>query len=368
MAAVKNADLADLIATTLSDLPKQEFEVEWNNQDYEFSRIYQKDSIVIDGGTDIKRKLMLDNTGAARYRRLYDTDEPKVGDVMTTITVPWTQISTDYSWDELEILHNKNDAKGFVDLLKTRRIDGKWSLADLIENRGWMTPTNATDDLFPYGVPYYLNLLDNGITSTGDFIAKTVRYQDTTTGTSVAGLDANASGNSKWKNYAFTYVNIDNLFLKNTRKAFIKTRFKAPMTINDPADKRSLQKRVYAKSDTVVALQELLDAKDDNHKPIDLMGGVLSRTQSSVLLNGIPVIFIPQLDDGADPSVSFNPIFCVDFSKFVPIVHAGYWMEEKEPMTDRGQHTTFTVFLDGAHNNLVTSRRKLGWVAHTVTS
>ena len=140
------------------------------------------------------------------------------------------------------------------------------------------------------------------------------------------------------------------------------------MSVNDPSDKRSLQKRLYAKSDIVVALQELLDAKDDNHKAVDLMGGVLSRTNASVLLNGVPVTFIPQLDDGADPTVSFDPIFCVDFSKFVPITHTGYWMVEKDPITDRGQHTSYTTFLDGAHNNLCLSRRKLGWVAHTVTS
>ena len=39
--AVKNSDLADLIAITLNDLPKQEFEVAWDSQDYEFCRIYQ---------------------------------------------------------------------------------------------------------------------------------------------------------------------------------------------------------------------------------------------------------------------------------------------------------------------------------------
>lgn len=366
--SVKRSDLADLIATTLADLPQQEFEVEWTNQDYEFSRIYQEDKIVIDGGTQIQRNVVLDHSGAARYRRLYDTDEPTVNQVQKQITVPWTQISTDYSWDELEILNNKNNAKGFVNLMKSRRIDGKWSLADLIEDRGWMTPTSATDDLYPYGVSYYLNLANNAVESSGDFIGQTIRYQNATTGTTCAGLDAGDSDFAKWRNYAFTYENVDNLFLKRVRKAAIKTQFKAPVFINDPADKRSLQKRIYAKSDTVVALQELLDAKDDNHGSEELMGGVISRTQSSVFLNGIPVIFIPQLDDGSDPSVAFDPIYCVDFSKFIPIVHDGYWMKEGEPMTDRGQHTTFTVFLDGSHNNLVTSRRKLGWVGHKVTS
>ena len=40
---VTNDDLKDLIATTINDLPKQTFDVAWDNQDYEFCRIYQKE-------------------------------------------------------------------------------------------------------------------------------------------------------------------------------------------------------------------------------------------------------------------------------------------------------------------------------------
>ncbi|KKK50828.1 hypothetical protein LCGC14_3121130, partial [marine sediment metagenome] len=153
--SVKLADLADLIATTINDLPKQEFEVGWDNQDYEFSRIYQQERMVIDGGTQIERKVMLDNTGNARYRRAYDTDTPTVGDVIHTIKVPWTLIGTNYSWDEFEILQQKNSAKGFIRLMKVKRIDGLWAFANLVEDRAWKTPTSATDDLYPFGVPYY---------------------------------------------------------------------------------------------------------------------------------------------------------------------------------------------------------------------
>lgn len=361
---VKNSQLADLIATTLEDLPKQEFEVEWTNQDYEFCRIYQNERMQIDGGTEIKRNVMLDNTGNARYRRLYDTDEPSVGDVQKTITVPWTQIGTNYSWDKLEILRNKNSEKGFVNLMESRRVDGLWSLADLIEDRAWLTPTNSSDDLYPYGIPYYINLLNTGTTTAG-FSGQTITYQDATTGTTCAGIDA--STESKWRNYAAVYTAIDNSFLKKFRRAVIATRFKAPLIVNDPSDKRSAQKRVYCGLDETVALQDLLDSRDDNHKSTDLMGGVLAQVDGVVLMNRMPVVYIPQLDSTSLHPAQYNPIFCVDFSKFIPFVHDGYWMEESEPMTDRGQHTTFTVYLDGAHNNLCLSRRKCGFVLHTAT-
>jgi hypothetical protein len=39
-------------------------------------------------------------------------------------------------------------------------------------------------------------------------------------------------------------------------------------------------------------------------------------------------------------------------------------MEESKPMTDRLQHTTVTVYLDGSHNNLCLNRRTAGFVVH----
>lgn len=361
--AVKNADLADLIATTLPDLPEQYFEVMWDDPDYEFCRIYQTERMEVDGGTSIKRKLMLDETGNARYRRLFDTDEPAIGDVMQEIEVPWTQIGTHYSWDKLEIMRNRNSAKGFIRLLEVRRIDGLWSLAKLIENRAWKTPTNSSDDLNPYGVPYYINMLDADSTTAG-FNGQTIRFQDGTTSYVCAGLDANA--NVQWKNYAATYTKVNNDLLKAFRKAFMLTRFRAPIFINDPAQKRAGAKRIYCNADTAVELMDLADKRDDRVTGTEVLGNIRVDETGLVRINRLPVVYIPQLDGVTDPVTSdtTDPIYCVNFEKFIPYIQEGYWMEETEPMTDRRQHTTMTVFLDGAHNNLCTNRREAGFVMH----
>jgi len=361
--SVKNADLADLIATTMEDLPEQYFEVMWDNQDYEFCRIYQTERMEVDGGTSIKRKVMLDDTGNARYRRLFDTDEPAIGDVMQTIDVPWTQIGTHYSWDKVEIMRNKNSAKGFIRLMEVRRIDGLWSLAKLIESRAWKTPNSSTDDLNPYGVPYYINMLDADSTTAG-FSGKTIRFQDGTTSYTCAGLSADTY--DEWRNYAAVYTEVNNTLLKTFRKAFMLTRFKAPIFVNDPAQKRNAAKRVYVDADTACSLMELADMRDDNHTGKDVLGNIRVDETGLVYINRLPVIYIPQLNDVTDlvTSDTTSPIYCIDFEKFIPYVQDGYWMEESEPMTDRGQHTTFTVFLDGAHNNLCVNRRQAGFVIH----
>jgi hypothetical protein len=358
---VKNSELADLIATTLSDLPKGQFEVMWDSQGFEFCAIYQEKRRKIDGGDKIIRNVVLDRIGTASYRRLYDVDVPTVENVHKKIEVPWTQVGTNYSWDVLEIMRNKSSAKGFIDLMESRRIERLWDFAELIEERGWASPTNATDDKYPYGVPYYLNMLDAGST-TGGFSGQTIRYQDSSTGTVCAGLDAGIY--AKWRNYADVFTKIDNKFLRSLRKAFLLTRFKAPRIVNAPGQDSpggAGQVKIYVNSDQAVELMDLADKRDDNSGPGDLAGKALINGPDGVsYFNRRPVTYIPQLD-----GVAYSPIYCVDWSKLIPFVQDGYWMVEGEPMIDRGQHTTFTVFTDGCHNNLCINRRTAGFCLHT---
>jgi len=208
-------------------------------------------------------------------------------------------------------------------------------------------------------------MLDADSTTAG-FLGRRVVFQDGTTNVTCAGISADTE--TRWKNYAATYTSVNNALLEAFRTAFVKTKFKAPLIINDPAQKRNAAKRVYCDADTLVKLQTLADARDDFHRGKDVLGNIRIDDGATVYLNRLPVIYISQLDDLTNPQTSYAtataPIYCVDFEKFIPYVQDGYWMEESEPMTDRTQHTTFTVFLDGSHNNLCTNRRQAGFVIH----
>jgi hypothetical protein len=365
---VDNDQLADLIATTLKDLPKGQFEVMWDSQQFEFCKVYQENRRQIDGGTSLQRNVILDRNGRARYRRLYDTDAPTVDQNQHTIDVPWTQIGTDYSWDVVEVLRQKNSAKGFINLLESRRTERMWDLAELIEERGWLTPTSSTDKLYPYGIPYYINMLDDGST-TGGFHGKTVRYNGGTTGTVVAGIDG--ATESKWRNYADVYTKVDNSLLRKLRSAVRRTRFRPAAMIPKPGkDGVGSPLRLYAADDVVTEMEDLADKRDDANTPQDLAGKMLHNHDGTVMFNRMPLVYIPQLDGltvtGGSATVNTpDPIYCIDWSKLQPVVQDGYWMEEsKKPMTDRSQHTTLTVFLDGSHNNLCINRRTAGFVLH----
>lgn len=359
--AVDNAALLDLIATTLKDLPDNVFEVMWDSQNYEFCSIYEESRRKIDGGTSIERNVVLDETGAAHYRQLFQTDTPTVENIQRKINVPWCQLGTNYSWDILEIMRNKNSPAGYIDLMESRRMERLWGYAELLESRGWLTPTSATDNLYPYGIPYYLNMLNAAVTTAG-FSGQTIRYQDGSTGTVCANLDAAIE--AKWRNYAAVYSKVDNQLLRTLRKAFLLTRFRPPRGVKSPGnDERGPKVRIYCDADRAVELMDLADKRDDNSGPKDLAGKALIDVEGVTYFNRRPIVYIPQLD-----GVDYNPIYCVDWSKLQPIVQDGYWMNEGAPMHDRLQHTTITVYLDSCHQNLCLNRRTAGFVVHNVTA
>lgn len=353
-------ELFDLALTTLDDLPKGEFEEMWTHNDYEFARIYEQSRRQIDSGKAITRNVRLDPGGNARYRKLYDIDQPAVTDVQHQITVPWCQIGTNWSYDVFELKMNTG-AAGFIELIKSRRNSELEAYANLFEERGWKTPISATDTTHPFGVPYYLPMLDAGSTD-GGFNAQTIRFQDGSTSSICAGIDASAE--PRWRAYADTYDMVDGTLLKKIRRAIRLTKFKPPKLLSPAGDNEvGKHKSFYGNIDIVTELEELADARDDNNAPDDLMGKVkistVRTTEAGTFINRMPVVYIDLLD-----GVDHDPLYCIDWSKLQPIVFEGHWMEQSDSMSDRSQHTTLTVFLDSAHQNLCINRRTAGFTMH----
>lgn len=368
MAGVPNEALADLLSTTLEDLPNDEYEIMWDSHQFEFCQIYQKNRRKIDGGTSFQRNVILDRHGRARYRRLYDTDTPVVDQNFHEINVPWTQFGTDYSWDEMELGRNRSSVKGFINLIESRKSERMWDMSELVEERGWLTPTSASDKLYPYGIPYYLNFLDNGGT-TGGFQGKTIRYQGGTTGTNCAGIDANLE--PKWRNYADIYTKVDNGLLRKLRSAVRRTRFRpSPIVTSKGKDGVGKMVKLYTNDTVCTELEHLSDLRDDNNTPEDLAGKMLHSFDGVAHFNRMPVIMIDALEgvtvtDGGSNQFSPDPIYAVDWSKYEPYVQDGYWMKESGVIHGgTQQHTTFTVFNDTCHANVCTNRRTAGFVLH----
>ncbi len=364
---ISTDQLQDLLATTLENLPQGQFETALDYQNYPVcNQWFQADKMSSEAGTSIVRNIVLDDSGNARHVRLFQKTPINVADVHTTITAPWCHVQTHWSIERREILFNRKPAK-LIDLLKTRRQDAQMALANLLEERAWATPSSATDDLNPRGVPYWMSLRNDGVTAAtddGDFLGQTIRYTGGSSATSKAGIDGSLTANAKWRNYAAVYTAINADFVKRMRRAFHATNFKSPLLVKDLTIGPSSKFRIYMGLDELSAYEDLVTQANDN------LGRDLDPFHGATTFRRIPIIYTPQIDDftvigGSETSNTPAPIFAINHDMFYPIVQDGDWLREDGPMRDVEQNNVLTTFLDGTYQYFCKNVRQSGFVLHT---
>lgn len=349
---ISNADLLDLTATTLKNLPDMEFEVALDFQEYPVcNQWFQSDKVQVDSGISIERNIILDTSGNARHVRLYQKTAINQADVQTKITAPWCQVQTHWSIERREALRNRSPAR-YIDLLKSRRVDATVDLADLLERRAWSAPQSDSDDLNPRGLPYYLSKRQAASDDQG-FDAYTVRFAGGTTSATKGGIDGSTAANTKWRNYAATYTSVNADFVKRMRRAFHATHFKSPMLAKDLREGPAAKFRLY------MGLDELTEYEDLTTKSNDNIGRDLDPFHGNTTFRRVPIIYTPQLDADTD-----DPVYGINHAKFFPMVLDGDWMRESEPMMDVEQHNVITTFIDGSYQFFCNNVREGGFVMH----
>jgi hypothetical protein len=365
-AGVSNDALLDLIATTLPNLPRMDFEVALEYQMYPVcNQWFQGDKVQIESGTSIERNIILDTSGNARHVRLYQKTPIGVADVHHKITAPWVQVQTHWSAERRELLRNRAPAR-FIDLLKGRRIDAMLDLADLLEVRAWSTPSSASDDLNPRGLPYWLSFREDDVaasTDDGGFSAYTVRYAGGTTSTTKGGIDG--STETKWRNYASVYTAVNADFVKRMRRAFHATRFVSPTIVKDLRTGPASKNRLHMGLDELSEYEDLVTSANDN------LGRDLDPFHGMTTFRRVPIIYTPQLDDmtvesSGGTTVSPCPVYGVNHNYFYPMVQEGDWLREEGPMKDVEQHNVLTTFVDGSYQFFCKNVRQAGFVLHKI--
>jgi hypothetical protein len=362
MAGISNADLIDLTKTTLENLPEMDFEVALARTNYPaVNTWFQKDKMVIDGGTSIARNIMLDNSGNARHVRLYQRSSINQSDVQKKLTAPWVQIEGQWSIERREVLRNRGKAR-FIDLVKSKRLDAQLAMAELLETRAWLTPQNSSDDLNPRGLLYYISKLipstgsgyDALIDIAGGFSGRRVIWGDATqTLNDKAGL--NPTTLSKWRNYVDTKTGINSDFITKASRLFYATKFVSPMLAKDLSKEGSNKMRIYMGLDDIVAYGDLARKANEN------LGADLDKFHGVLAFNRIPIIHASALDADTD-----RPVYFINHDKFNPFILEGDWMQEDEPDRDPEMHNVVTTFVDGSYNYLDINVRESGGVIHNV--
>lgn len=335
MATLQADDIVDLITITQKDLGKMRWtDLSYDLQEYvALPSLLQKEKVAYGSGYGMQWNVMTGTSGATRDVGLYEVDSVNVSDVMTTGSVPWRHMTTNYAIERREIAMNTGAAQ-IVDLVKIRRHDAMVDLAKHLESRFWAKPDTSADNLRIFGVPYWIvyNATEgfNGGNPSGF-------------SSGAAGLDSSTYTN--WKNWSAQYTSVSSADLVTKwRKAATFTNFKAPHAA--PAYGQAARYGYYTNYNVVAGLESLLGGQNDD------LGYDIASMDGKVVFRGTPVTWVPHLEN-----FSGDPIYGINWGQFKPAFLSGEYLREEGPVKASNQHTVFQTHLDLTMNIMCTDRR-----------
>jgi len=266
---------------------------------------------------------------------LYEPDSVNSTDGMATANAPWRHTTTNYAFDEREVMMNRTPAR-LVDLVKTKRVMSMGSLAKKMEINMWGKPTDSSDVKTPFGIKYWV--VTN---STEGF-----------NGGNPSGFSGGAGGlssstYSNWANWTANYTSVSETdLIRKWRKAATYTEFMPPVDV--PQYNTGNQYGFYTNYDVIYLLEEAL--KDQNES----LGMDIASTDGRTLFRKTPVVWVPYLDDD-----STDPVYGINWGVFKPVFLQGMYLKEKAPRQAPNQHNVYEVFVDLTYNFICYDRRQL---------
>lgn len=343
MPAVTAEDFADLVAATLKDLGRMNFEqIAQNLQDYiVFTKWFKKNKVSFDSGIGIQKTLMNRLTGAAAHVGFMAEDQVDISDVVDQLSVPWRHANTHWGYFFQESLMNRGKSMIF-DVVKPRRADAMISLVEELENKAWASPAvdNKTE---PYGIPYWI--VKN---STTGFTGGAPSGHTTVGGVSL-------TDSPTFKNYSAQYTTSGKTdLIRKLRTAHRKCQFKSPIPGSDYSANVA-RYSMYVNETTYSEWEEVGEAQNENlGRDIAPIGG----GNYGISFRGNLISWVPKLD--ADTT---NPVYGVDHSTFFPVCLKGDYLRESKPKEAPNQHNVYQVFVDLTYNFICLNRRR-NWVMY----
>lgn len=371
---ISNSDLIDLQRTTLPLLPV-DFEVAQQNQTNEIVNEWFSDPQIEEsqGGTSIVKNIQLDNSGQAQHVRLFQQRAINQGDTQSRFTAPWCQMSFYWLIERYEALRNRGRA-AYVNLLDSRQTEALMSAANLLQQRGWLSPDSSSDDLNPQGVPFWINKIPPS-TATGynlaidnpapygDFVGRRIIYGQTGTPTYVlTNKDGiNPTTTKLFRNYAAIYTTIDAQWVKLARDLFHALNFISPRIVKDLERESPMSKyRIYMNRPTLVQYEDVATKQNDN------LGPDADRFHGATSFKRVPVAYANQLDqDNINQNTwGCDPCYFINHSKFKAYIESGNKFYRHEPMSDVLSPNTVVTWTDLSYQYMCSNVREGGGVLH----
>ncbi len=363
MAGIQIEQATDLLVATLGAFKPNQFEIALKSQTAEIvNRWFKADKKVLTGGDSVKFYLQLKRSNNATHTRLYDTDDVNVANTMSEGTVNWTHAKTAWAYDIREIAMNKGNPQRIFSILEAKIKAAHHDLIIELEEAAWRTPTSATDDLAPHGIPGWLVQADaDG--ETGDFTGFVGDY--TTSGdtesaySTVAGLACTSTTNPFWANFTADHNNLlDDSLLKLLSRATLKTKFETPTVAGEALDPKSnfSNFRYYTSSNVILELEELARKSDDR------LGYDLGKYAGATIFKGLPFKWVADLDTELTFVRGADPIYGINHNHFYPVVLSDNNFRRTKPKPQGGSHNVLQGFVDLTYAYVCDNRRTGGFL------
>lgn len=289
------------------------------------------------------------HTSASAFVKSNQVITAQLEDYMTTGSVPWRICNTHWAVDEMQELMNKGPEQ-IVNLTKVKRYSAYTDLADRLEAAFWTAPSSSSDELQPYGAPYYLTRV--GVAATPGHNGTVASGHTTTAGIS-------HSTYTGWRNWVgqYTAVTKPDLVTK-MREAVIKTSFRPPYafqaTDGSSPSKRRNRYRIFTNYDVLRQFEDMLENQNEN------LGNDLAPKDGVVMFRGTPVVYCDYLEqnDSTDPVYGFN------FDAWKIVWLRGQYMREQAPIRMPNQPMTIVTHVWNVMNFVCRNRREGGFVLY----
>lgn len=351
------AQIPGLIADTLAHYKdKSKIKIAQEYQSYFFiDQVFQEDRYDVQDGSSVEYRFITDDNGQARHANYMEGRTINLRDDTLIGSAPWTLADNVAVWEVHQIQMNKGASK-LLDTLKKAYAKAYASLFRVLESRAVLAPDSSTDTRNPYGLQYWFSGLPSGTTNySGGWLGTTSRYGDGTSTTTVGGL--NKITNAKARNWAFNHNGITQQTLDAMRTALVYTEFRVPRTLKQFYSPENAKRKILTSLAYQVEYERLVNqiGPDGRNKDLNPFYG------NALTYRGVEWVGMPTLE-----SVSLNPIYCVDFAYFKPIVHSNWWLREDEVMRDREQPHIYSRQIDCWYSYCMEMPRMAGFSGHAV--
>jgi len=323
------------------------------------NELFGAEKSILEGGDSIKGWITLGDEGNAKHISLWEEDSENVVNIDKEIKVDWTHVTTNVSYNRIELGMTMNDK-----LRTFRYLDGKKKnmfreLAQLLYLAMFSAPTSSGDKKNPHGLPCWLSWgADN---TYGGFVGYSGHYNDgSATEYNVGGIASSSSSNARWASYYYDHNgNLGDNLISALDDCTISCNFVPPVvpqTVAEKSDVTHNRMRYLTTKKIIKNLNALLRKSDDR------FGSDLGKYAGLLNYKGVPFIYAKPLDTADSDTYKTDPLFAVNFDYFKAYVLASNNFVIGKPTPRDSQHNILRVPVDLSYCFFSPNRQRLGFL------